>query len=416
MSDPAAIAVGEALTRWAVLVHLAVIVTLLLVFLALYAGSRREVIGTWVAAWTGNLVAAAAQGTGMIVPSTVILPGLFCIGKLIFALLMVRGLMQFSRDRLAMFHLSRFWAVLGATAVCVVTALFPTDFRTAVTFGAAGLVLLIGGPLSALRFRRATREVPDRDGNPAASGVFPAATEISAPINDARLLVFATMFAGLMDVYHGSMLWIMHTSAGTDLLVRPVWFSDAFGDFLIGLGALLALGQRALGEMRRTNLELNATQQTLRSLVDADPLTGLFNRRRLRKTLKATQESGGCLVVLDIDAFKTVNDRWGHLTGDRCLRRVADALRSVFRAEDGLFRIGGDEFLVVVPALNAAEVDGRIDRLRGMLKPDEHNVIPISVSVGVVELESGLPIDEALALADAAMYSEKLTTPERKTR
>ncbi|RLE21990.1 MAG: hypothetical protein DRJ65_14870 [Acidobacteria bacterium] len=126
--------------------------------------------------------------------------------------------------------------------------------------------------------------------------------------------------------------------------------------------------------------------------------------------MEETKATGGSLVFLDVDDFKGINDRWGHLTGDQCLRRISEALREVFRAEDGLFRVGGDEFLVVVPTMKPGALGGRIKQLRAQLAPSGTNVIPISIAAGIVELHPDLPMDEALALADTAMYSDKSNT------
>jgi diguanylate cyclase (GGDEF)-like protein len=113
------------------------------------------------------------------------------------------------------------------------------------------------------------------------------------------------------------------------------------------------------------------------------------------------------VIYIDVDRFKTINDRWGHATGDTCLVRVATALRTVFRAEDGLFRIGGDEFLVVAPGLEPEDALERIARLRTIIGRSQGGNPAITVSVGVSKFGSEVPMDQALALADAAMYEEK---------
>src|SRR5204862_6949646 len=92
------------------------------------------------------------------------------------------------------------------------------------------------------------------------------------------------------------------------------------------------------------------------ALARVDPLTGLGNRRAFEESM-ATEiarsrrhESPLSLLICDLDQFKKINDAYGHLAGDNCLRQVADALRNELRGADVCFRWGGDEFVVVLPA------------------------------------------------------------------
>lgn len=386
MGEPTSTAVAQALTQWALVVHLGLVMTLLAVNAVLWLGSRRETILTWVLAWAANILALVALLGDAFVSSDGVWILLYCPAKMVFTLLLVRGILMFKRDRLAMIHLSRSWAVVAGLAFCLLLLVLPVVNQLSTTFLVIGFVLTFGALFSGLRLEK----------------------------NEAWFLVGAVVLSGLIYLHHGFRL-IRNGGEPADILfVSSLWFIDVFGEFLIGLCCLLALGQRALGEMSRVNQTLESTQRTLRSLVDADPLTGLHNRRRLRKFLEESKTSNGTLVFLDVDDFKGINDRWGHLTGDRCLRRVADALRVVFRAEDGLFRVGGDEFLVVMPTMAPRAVHERIRRLRGELGAKGANAIPISIAAGVVELRPDLPMEEALALADTAMYSDKANTKQAR--
>lgn len=374
------------MTQWALVVHLGLIITLLAVNAVLWLGSRRETILTWVLAWSANLVALVALlGDAFLSPDSVWIL-LYCPAKMVFALLLVRGTLMFKRDRLAMIHLSRNWAIVASLLFCLLLLILPVVNQLSTTFLVVGSVLTFGALFSGLRIEK----------------------------NDAWFLVGAILVSGLISLHHGLRLVQNGVDSDSIVFVSSLWFIDVFGEFLIGLCCLLALGQRALGEMTRVNETLESTQRTLRSLVDADPLTGLHNRRRLRRFLEESKTGSGSLVFLDVDDFKGINDRWGHLTGDRCLRRVADALRVVFRAEDGLFRVGGDEFLVVIPTMGSRAVQERIQRLREELNDKGSGVIPISIAAGVVELHPDLPMEEALALADTAMYSDKASTKQAR--
>jgi diguanylate cyclase (GGDEF)-like protein len=158
----------------------------------------------------------------------------------------------------------------------------------------------------------------------------------------------------------------------------------------------------------------------MRRLADLDSLTGLHNRRSFhellaREVARARRyERGLALIMLDLDDFKRINDRIGHLAGDAVLDEVARRLRSVVRSTDIPARIGGDEFAVILPESSHEEADllaGRIARAVG----DEEivNAGTLKISAGVAEL--GLE-DSAITLferADNELYAVK---GSRKTR
>jgi diguanylate cyclase (GGDEF)-like protein len=148
-------------------------------------------------------------------------------------------------------------------------------------------------------------------------------------------------------------------------------------------------------------------------LAISDPLTGLANYRHLIDVLESEIERSGrtgrefSVLLLDLDALKSVNDRFGHLVGSRALRRLADVLRVHSRSVDTPARYGGDEFALVMPetgAQAARRVAGRIrERLASQTEQPK-----ISVSVGVaVYPSSGATAERLLMAADEALYSMK---------
>lgn len=181
-----------------------------------------------------------------------------------------------------------------------------------------------------------------------------------------------------------------------------------------------------LTRLRRVNARLAWTIRRLtrdvsqaRHLATHDSLTGLPNRRllldRLGQALAyATRyRQRVMLLVIDLDGFKLVNDVHGHGVGDEVLRQVAGRLRSCVRSCDTVCRYGGDEFVVMLPQIGAAEdaeaVSGKI-RAR-LAAPHVFGTEPIlvTVSIGVaVYLEDGQTSRELLDRADAAMYAEKI--------
>ncbi|MCH9650167.1 MAG: GGDEF domain-containing protein [Deltaproteobacteria bacterium] len=182
---------------------------------------------------------------------------------------------------------------------------------------------------------------------------------------------------------------------------------DAGADVLLALATLVALESSRSSHLQRLNDDLYASYERVRQLVDNDPLTGLRNRRALRQVLDRAQQTGGSLIFLDIDGFKTINDRQGHAVGDACLIRLAAVLAESFRPEDSLVRWGGDEFLVVAQGMSLKAADERIRAVRAALREVLEGVPPVSLSVGAAFLQPGDEPSEALKLADQKMYSDK---------
>jgi diguanylate cyclase (GGDEF)-like protein len=147
-----------------------------------------------------------------------------------------------------------------------------------------------------------------------------------------------------------------------------------------------------------------------------DPLTGLFNRNALEQRLAELdgQLGGGeagrshALLLCDLDHFKRVNDELGHAVGDAVLREVAEAMRAVIRAGDSIYRIGGEEILVVLPGAAKDDAVGVAQRLRRAVRERRPGGVEVTISVGVAVSGPG-PMDshELINLADSALYSAK---------
>lgn len=160
-----------------------------------------------------------------------------------------------------------------------------------------------------------------------------------------------------------------------------------------------------------------AAEEKLADLALQDPLTGLPNRRllwdRIEHALDRTGRRAESLAVLfvDLDDFKTVNDRFGHSVGDEVLRQTANRLTTVLRSGDTLARLGGDEFVIVCEDL----LDGRV--LDSILTRIDEAMAPpmdigplrltVSLSAGVALPEPGAGVDDVVAQADRSMYRMK---------
>lgn len=164
---------------------------------------------------------------------------------------------------------------------------------------------------------------------------------------------------------------------------------------------------------------LQHARQYLRARIEArvDRLTGLFNYRwmieALSKEIRRSQRYGSALslIMIDLDGLKSVNDRFGHLAGDSLLRHIAGKISAALRQIDSAARIGGDEFVVLLPAtdLNGARHVAR--RILSAIRTDapviEHKPLPISASLGVAQWEKVWDETQFIAVADKAMYTAK---------
>jgi len=149
-----------------------------------------------------------------------------------------------------------------------------------------------------------------------------------------------------------------------------------------------------------------------------DPLTETFNRRYLEQILPKEASradrrgSSLALVMIDVDGFKSVNTRFGHLVGDKVLIEVAQLLKKVFRASDTVIRYGGDEFLVLMGDTTEQEAGAAVVRLQ--VQVDRWNLkstaagYKMGLSCGTGVYVKGANASEALELADNRMYGEKL--------
>lgn len=177
--------------------------------------------------------------------------------------------------------------------------------------------------------------------------------------------------------------------------------------------ALIAVVGRALVSFR----QIRALTERRRVEARRDELTGLENRRAFHEHLagRFATDTGSdvAVLLLDLDRFKEVNDSFGHHTGDRLLQQVGERLRSCVRHQDGLFRMGGDEFVVVASGPKAKEgyAADLAARLRGELqKPFDIDGIPVTIGVSIgiaLRLDPAEGTDALLQHADIAMYKAK---------
>ena len=166
--------------------------------------------------------------------------------------------------------------------------------------------------------------------------------------------------------------------------------------------------------LQLANDEIHTKSQELETLANCDPLTLCLNRRSLALKFEAlftqAKDSGAplsCLMV-DIDFFKSVNDRYGHATGDQVIKAVADVLKTCTRDTDLVGRYGGEEFCVVLPNLSLDKAAEIAERIRQAVEKNSSSGVKVTISMGVssIELNSNKP-DELIDQADKALYTAK---------
>ncbi len=238
----------------------------------------------------------------------------------------------------------------------------------------------------------------------------------------------------LIDYYLG-------TSSGLELLkealqagcLAPIIMVTGQSNREIDLAALKAgatdyleksqIDGQLLERSIRYALERNRLLMQIRELAVRDALTGLYNRRELHRFLdyelikSRRYHHSFSLLMMDIDHFKEINDRYGHRSGDEVIKRVAQALLSNLRGCDLASRYGGDEFIIVLPETPADQAWFGAERIRKMLAaisiqlPGQEGVIEqidISLSIGVAEYPGDAESAELLIdMADKALYQAK---------
>lgn len=192
-----------------------------------------------------------------------------------------------------------------------------------------------------------------------------------------------------------------------ELDVLPVERDDEVGDLVRGFN-------RLVGTLHEKERALMQSMAQLDQLAGTDTLTGACNRRHFHDVLPQELERAAryghplAVLMIDLDLFKSINDRYGHLTGDRVLQQVADSVRGDLRKVDLLTRWGGEEFVVLLPDTTAEQAMLLAERIRANLaaRPVD-GPGHITASIGVAQLAPNEGWEQWLARADAALYRAK---------
>jgi len=174
-------------------------------------------------------------------------------------------------------------------------------------------------------------------------------------------------------------------------------------------------GEESIGQLRAQITKYEARLEEVELLATQDALTGLANRRKVERQieLRGKESRRFCVIYLDLNGFKQVNDLHGHLAGDDLLRQVARELKAVFRPTDLVGRWGGDEFIVLVDG-DLKEAEARLKRIEKWVYGEykltigtQQRTVMAKAAAGMAEWRPDISAAELISCADKAMYQNK---------
>jgi diguanylate cyclase (GGDEF)-like protein len=238
----------------------------------------------------------------------------------------------------------------------------------------------------------------------------PARADLGLRMYQGALLALAVLFAHYAVLMAARRLVSPAELEFPHLVCSSVY--DLLGQAALALGMVCIAAERMRAELERKNRKLEAAAAELASAARTDPLTGLLNRRGLDDLLARPEGlAAGCVAAVDMNDLKPLNDLHGHDTGDVALRLLARALRTLFRVTDPIVRLGGDEFLVLMPGGSVGELTRRLEKLDAALRGQRllgvEGQVDVKVAWGVARYESAADLPAAMKAADEAMYRQK---------
>ena len=200
-------------------------------------------------------------------------------------------------------------------------------------------------------------------------------------------------------------LWLISCTADIldEVVLQPLWVSA----FLEDVPRIAGMGLTSLGLLALVR-HAAAVVRELQTLSLRETLTGLGNRRRFNQVVAEREPTGYGLLLMDLDHFKGVNDRFGHAVGDEVLSRVAEVLRDLSPPNAESFRLGGEEFAVVTESLDESALEvlaRRICRSVAALRPRQD--LSVTMSIGVGRSRRDEPQLELMQRVDRALYRAK---------
>jgi diguanylate cyclase (GGDEF)-like protein len=377
------------LWRWSTTAQITSELMIAVFFVVMARSVRRVEMRPWIQAWLWNLAALFvtivfwfAQPKSRIAFMATVFG--YTLSKTIFSVLLVAGTWNFVRRPPGSAIRRAVIVIVIAYSIAAAFAFDKIDKLGTAQSAVIGLILGFGALLLLI-----TRT--------------PGAGWLAAGLS------IRTMLAIIETLAHGARLFPQHfvSESAIGIFVASYSSFDTGAEWVIALGCVLILYRTIQQELTQSNVDLLAAQEVLQELVDRDPLTGLANRRALPEVLRSVFRTGATILFFDLNDFKNINDRYGHQTGDECLKRFARVLQGSFRPDDHVIRYAGDEFVVIAPSADSEQILARIESVRERLKFERSDGPPIKFSVGHANVPINGDGEAALREADEAMYRQK---------
>jgi diguanylate cyclase (GGDEF)-like protein len=228
----------------------------------------------------------------------------------------------------------------------------------------------------------------------------------------ARVFRFSLFVLSAAFLEHAVIFLWLYNQGGAPAWARYL-YHESYYDFalhcVLAFAAMAMWSESQIDRVNELAAELDHMRRERKQTLDLDRLTGLLNQAALARRVEKPEPFQGVVAVCDMDNFKDVNDRFGHLVGDEILRNIGNLLQASIRQQDEAYRWGGDEFVVLfqdqhsdVAQKRMAEIEGRLRgfRVRGF------GVLPIAFSWGTADAHNR-PLRDALDEADRKMYVHK---------
>jgi diguanylate cyclase (GGDEF)-like protein len=228
----------------------------------------------------------------------------------------------------------------------------------------------------------------------------------------ARVFRFSLIVLSVAFLVH-AIVFVSLYRTGSAPAWAPYLRYESYYDFtlhcVLAFAAMAMWNESQIDRIRGLASEVDYLRREAKQRLDLDHLTGLLNQAALAHRVEQPGVFEGVVTVCDMDNFKDVNDRYGHLVGDEILRNIGNLLKSSIRHEDEAFRWGGDEFVILFHNQNSEVARKRMSDISARLREFRvrgHGVLPISFSWGTAEA-AGRVLREALDEADRSMYALK---------
>jgi diguanylate cyclase (GGDEF)-like protein len=229
-----------------------------------------------------------------------------------------------------------------------------------------------------------------------------------------RIFRFSLAVLAIVFLEHAVLVWYLYHTGG-----EPAWarylHHETYYDFalhcVLAFAAMAMWSECQIDRIRELRAELDHLRREGEQGPDLDRLTGLLNQAALARLVEDPADFEGVVAVCDMDNFKDVNDRYGHLAGDEILRSIGNLLHSSIRQEDEAFRWGGDEFVILFHNQRAEVARTRMSGIEARLwefRVRGYGALPISFSWGTAD-GRGRPLRQTLDEADRNMYALKRT-------